>query len=215
MLRQRGDSIESIRSEIGIRSLYHHCMPFSQVHFGTITADPAYSDSDFLSAFEWLKQEIGFFPHFLSVGNSETVIRKTGYADNWRVFDHGEFTGNGYQKFYHQKGEFPNLILLSFDDVEGVFMDDLSWNIAINACMNKKPVSKQVIKMILKPSWDKRRWIRAAEKRSHWVDLLTPRLSLDRASRVYVRNQATKKSMENSGFRNIRTLRIPVEKLPI
>jgi hypothetical protein len=80
--------------------------------------------------------------------------------------------------------------------------------------MNKKPVSKQEMKMILKPSWNKRRWVCAAENRSHWVDLLTPKLSLDRASRVYVRNQASKKSMKSMGFCNIRTLRIPVEKLP-
>jgi hypothetical protein len=189
-------------------------MPFSQVEFGTIAADPVYSDSDFLPAYEWLERETGFFPHFLAVGNSESVIRRTGYADNWRVFDHGEFTDNGYQKFYHHKGEFPNLVLLSFDDAEGVFMDDLSWNIAINACMKKKPVSKQEMKMILKPSWNRRRWIRAAETGSHWVDLLTPKLSLDRASRVFVRNQVTKKSMESIGFRNIEVLRILVEKLP-
>ena len=92
-------------------------------------------------------------------------------------------------------------------------MDGLSWNIAISACLNKKQVSKQEMKMILKPSWNKRRWIRAAEKRSHWVDLLTPKLSLDSASQVYVRNQTTKKMMERMGFRNIEVLRIPVEKL--
>jgi hypothetical protein len=189
-------------------------MPFSQVKSGTIAADPLYSDPDFLPAYKWLEQEIGFFPHFLAVGNFKEVIHRTGYADNWRVFDHGEFTGNGYQKYYHKKGEFPNLVLFSFDDVEGVFMDYLSWHIALNACMNKKPVSKQEMKMILKPSWDKRRWIRAAETGSHVVDLLTPGLSPGRASRVYVRNQATKKNMERMGFRNIEVLRIPVEKLP-
>jgi len=189
-------------------------MPFSQVQYGTITADPVYSDSDFLPAYEWLEQEIGFFPHFLSVGNSETVIRRTGYADNWRVFDRGEFTQTGYRKFYHRKGEFPNLVLLSFDDAEGVFMDGLSWYIAINSCLNKKPVSKQEMKMILKPSWNRQRWIRAAETGSHWVDLLTPELILGRASRIYVRNQATKKHMECRGFRNIRTFRIPVDTLP-
>ena len=53
------------------------------------------------------------------------------------------------RNFTIKKGEFPNLVLLSFDDAEGVFMDDLSWNIAINTCMNKKPVSKQEMKMIL------------------------------------------------------------------
>ena len=183
-------------------------MPFSQVHFGMITADPVYADPDFLPAYEWLEQEIGFFPPFLSVGNSETVIRRIGYADNRRVFDRGEFTYSGFQKYYHKKGEFPNLVLLSFDDVEGVFMDYLSWHIAINACMNKKPVSKQEMKMILKPSWNRRRWIRAAEKGSLCVHLLTPGLSLDRASRVFVRNQAIKKDMESRGFRNIEVMRI-------
>lgn len=194
--------------------LYHHCMPFSQVRFGTITADPEYSYSDFLPAYEWLEEEIGFFPHFLSVGNSKTVIRRTGYADNWRVFERGEFTDEGYRKFYRGKGEFPNLVLLSFDDADGVFMDDLSWNIAINACLNKTNVSKQEMKMILKPSWNRQRWLRAAETGSHGVDLLTPELSLDRASRIYVRNLATKKNMEISGFRNIQRMRLPVEKLP-
>lgn len=213
LLRQGGDCIVIVGAEPGSGPFFHHCMPFSQVQYGTITADPVYADPDFLPAYEWLEQEIGYFPHFLAVGNSETVIRRTGYADNWRVFDRGEFAGNGYQKFYHQKGEFPNLVLLSFDDGEGVFMDFLSWHIAINACMNKKPVSKQAMKMILKPSWDKRRWIRAAEKESHRVDLLTPKLSLDRASRICVRNQATKKSMEIMGFRNVEVMRVLVEKL--
>lgn len=188
-------------------------MPLSQVRSGRIIADPSYSDSDFLPAYKWLQKEIGFFPHFLAVGNSEDVIRRTGYADNWRVFSHGEFTGNGYQKFYHKKGEFPNHVLFSFDEAHGVFMDAMSWHIAINACMNKKPVSGQVAKMILKPSWNKRRWIRAARKGSHWVDLLTPQVSPDSASRIYVRNLATKRNMEFMGFRNIEVHRIPVEKL--
>lgn len=188
-------------------------MPFSQVHSGTITAKPDFSYPDFLPAYEWLEKEIGFFPHFFAVGKAEKIIRRTGYADNWRVFSHGEFTGNGYQKFYHKKGEFPNLVLFSYDDTEGVFMDGLSWNIAINACLNNKKVSGQEVRMIFKPSWNKRRWILAAEKGSHWVDLLTPEVSLGAASRIYVRNLVTKKKMECRGFRNIEVRRIPVEKL--
>ena len=72
-------------------------------------------------------------------------------------------------------------------------MDELSRNIAINACMNGKNVSKQEMKMILKPSWNKRRWIDAAGEKLLWVGLLTPELCLDNASRVSVRNQTTKK----------------------
>ncbi len=115
---------------------------------------------------------------------------------------------------YRGKGEFPNKVLFSFDDMEGVFMDELSWNIAINARMNGKPVSDREMNMILKPSWNRRRWIHVAEKNLLWVCLLVPELPLDRASMVSVRNLATKKALEKQGFRDIRTLRIPVEKMP-
>jgi len=190
-------------------------MPFLQIRFGTITATPEYSFTDFLPAYEWLEQEIGFYPHFLAAGDIETIMYRTGYDDNWRVFDHGEFTGTGYRKIFRKKGEFPNNVLFSFDDLDGVFMDELSWNIAINARINGETVSKQDRSMILKPSWNRSRWIHAAKQKSAWVCLLTPELPLAAASWIFVRNLATKKALETEGFRNVRNLRIPVEKMPV
>jgi hypothetical protein len=95
---------------------YHHCMPLSQVTCGTVRADPAYSvDSHLLPAYEWLAEQIGFFPHFVSVGKDEYALYRTGYQDQWRVWNGGDFVKGKFQKNYRKKGGFPNLVLLSFD----------------------------------------------------------------------------------------------------
>lgn len=57
---------------------YHHCMPVGQVKHGTIRAYPAYSYPGFMPAYEWLEDELGFFPLFCAVGVSAAVIRMTG-----------------------------------------------------------------------------------------------------------------------------------------
>jgi hypothetical protein len=186
-------------------------MPLSQVTYGTVFADPAYSaGSYFLPAYEWLAYQIGFFPHFVSVGNDRSALYRTDYQDQWRVQEGGDFVQGEFRKNYRKKGEFPNQVLLSFDHLEGVFMDHMSWHIAINACTNGDSISKREIKMIFKPSWTDQRWLRAAMK-SHAVELLIPEIPLYKAARVRVRNLTTRKLMETRGFQNVQVTRIPVE----
>lgn len=185
-------------------------MLLSQVTWGTVRADPAYSDLFFLPAYEWLAEQIGFFPHFVSVGNDKSTLSRTGYQDQWRVWNGGDFVKGKFQKNYRKKGEFPNLVLLSFDHLEGVFMDFMSWHIAINACTNGRNVSTSEMKMILKPSWTNRRWLQAAMN-SHSVDLLMPEIPLHKAARVRVRNRATQKLVEMKGFLTVEVARTRVE----
>jgi len=193
---------------------YHHCMPVAQVKYGTILAEPAFSYPGFMPAYEWLEDELGFFPLFCAVGVSAAVIRMTGYADNWRVLAGGEFVFGTYRKIYRRKGEFPNLALFSFNRVEGVFMDFMSWHIALNACMNGRTVSNAEKKMIFKPSWPESRWIQAALHESHSVQLVTQELPLDTALKVRVRNSTTRHILEEIGFRNVTTFRMRVDPLP-
>jgi hypothetical protein len=189
-------------------------MPLSQVAFNTIRADPAYSAGNYLlPAYEWLAEQIGFFPHFVSVGKDERALYRTGYQDNWRVSIGGDFVNGKYQKIYRKKGEFPNHVLLSFDHLEGIFMDFNYWHIAINACTNGGSVSKSEMNWIFKPSWTRQRWLRAAITASHPVDLLMPEISLDTAKRVRVRNRSTQKILEMKGFRNVEVARIHAESL--
>ena len=188
-------------------------MPVGQVKHGTILADPSFSYPGFMPAYEWLDDELGFFPLFCAVGVSDAVIMMTGYADNWRVLTGGEFVFGKYQKIYRREGEFPNLALFSFEHVEGVFMDFMSWHIALNACMNGRTVSNAEKKMIFKPSWTKSRWIRASLHETHRVQLVTQELPLDTALKVRVRNSTTRHLLEGMGFRNVTTLRTPVDPL--
>jgi hypothetical protein len=188
-------------------------MPLSQVTFGPVRADPAYSSPDFMPAYEWLADQIGFFPHFVSVGTDNDALYRTGYQDQWRVLDGGDFVNGMFQKNYRKKGEFPNNVLLSFEHLDGIFMDFMSWNIAINACTNGKRVSTYEMKMILKPSWSRQRWLRAAMKQTHTVDLLVPEIPLDTAAGVWVRNRATQKIMEKKGFENVEVARIRIESI--
>jgi len=192
--------------------LFHHCMPGSQVRLGTIRADPSWSDAGLLPAYEWLAEQIGFFPHFVSVGNNRSALYRTGYQDNWRVFVGSDNVRGSWQKVYRKRGEFPNLVLFSFRDLEGVFMDYESWHIAINACINRGRVTTNDMKMIFKPSWTRSRWLHAA-KNSLAVDLLMQDLPLDTAAGVCVRNRATQNLMEEMGFRNVEIARIPVDSI--
>lgn len=190
--------------------LFHHAIPFTQVRYGSIRADPAYSlDTDFLPAFRWLAGKIGFFPHFLSVGCDESAIRRTGYGDQWRVLIGRDVEGETSRRIYRKSGEYPNTVLFSFDDLDGVFMDFMSWHIALNNCAGGRTVSDRETRMILKPSWTRRRWLCAAAG-THAVDLLTPDLPLDAAVRVWVRNRDTRYALVEMGFRNVEVVRLKI-----
>jgi len=191
--------------------LYYHCMNATDAEFITIIPDRKRSDEFFLPAYEWLEKIVGFYPLFLAVGKPY-VIQITGYADNWSVRRGGDYIDGIYQKFYRKKGEFPNNVVLAFDDLEGVFTDYDYWHIALNTIPNGTTVSKQESNLIFKPTWDKDRWINAALKKTHWVQLVVPELPLDRACEVFVRNKATKKMMEDRGFSNVNVRRIPAPK---
>jgi hypothetical protein len=164
-----------------------------------------------LPEYKWLAEQIGFFPHFVSVGTDKSALHRTGYQDQWRVRDGGDVVDGTYRKNHRKTGEFPNTVLFSFDHLEGIFMDFDYWHIAINACTNGGSVTKNEMKWILKPSWTRQRWLRAMMGRTHIVDLLVPELPLEDAVRVWVRNRATQKLMEAKGFRTVEVVRTRVE----
>jgi hypothetical protein len=204
------DAMIPISEILSEKLLFHHCMPAARVQFNKIRADPGLSDPNFLPAYEWLDDELGFFPLFLAVGTSEEAIRMTGYEDNWRVITGSEMVQGRLLKKHRKKGEFPSLALLSFGSIDGVFMDFMSWHIALNACLNGKSVTKAEKSMIFKPSWTKRRWIRAAVQETHAVQLVTPEIPLNLAEMVIVRNSATKRNLEKKGFSRVEAARVRV-----
>jgi len=175
---------------------FHHCMPVAGVEHGTIRPDRSLSSPDFLPAYEWLEQEIGFFPLFIAVGASDEVIRMSGYTDNWRVFAGCE----GGIKQYRRKGEFPNLALFSFRSVDGVFMDYVDWHIALNACMKGHHVSPFGKRRIFKPYWKKHRWIQAALQGTNLVQIVIPKAPPDRSGGSESAKQVGRKVSGKTGI---------------
>jgi hypothetical protein len=208
-----GDCIDPVNKKEINDLFYHHCIPVEQVIYGTIRPDRNFSYPDFLSSYEWVERETGFFPVFYAVGPCDRGILMTGYSDNWMVWTGGDFEQGVYKKKYRKRGEFPNLAVFSFDQIDGVFMDYMSWHIALNAYPNGRTVTPYERRMIFKPSWTCRRWWQAALKGTHSVQLVAPELPLHRAGHVYVRNSETKRHLERMGFTGVEVLRVRVEKI--
>lgn len=186
---------------------YHHSMDLEGVVFGERLPDPNHAaESWLLPAYRWLEQEVGFYPLFLAVGETEADIFMTGYRGQWRRVTAWSSKGNTYRK----KGEFPNYVLFSFAAVYGIYMDFHNWHIAINATVNNGGVTDYEKRLIFKPSWPRSKWLRKARKDPGSVQLVTPRLYLPDAKRIWVRNQPTKKALETMGFRHVAVRRLHV-----
>jgi hypothetical protein len=189
---------------------YHHSRSLDGVVFDSVVADPSRSDSHLRGAYEWLEQEVGFYPLFLAVGVDEDDLRMTGYQDNWRVRTSLRYEDGKRKGTYRGKGEFLNNVLFSFEDVGGVFMDFDSWHIALNSAPDYDLTDYQK-RLIFKPSWSMADWLRSARKETHSVQLVVPELYLPDAGRILVRNRKTKKGLESMGFENVEVGRITLD----
>jgi len=211
--------------------LYHHCTNFSTVVYNTIVPseyhtlnyaagtwfNPDFKDEFYdmdIKANNWLKKEVGFYPLFMSVGNSIYDYYMTGYDDNWRVTLSSWYEGKPKKYYYkkRKKGEFPNLVLFSFDDVDCVFMDHAYWVVGgYTNAINGEEVTNRDKRCIFKYSWTRAKWFRMVKK-SGGVQCVVPELDLRQAVRIWVRNNKTKKMMEKMGFTNVVVKRILLEK---
>jgi len=188
---------------------YHHCRSLDSVVYGTVKASPKHADEYLKGAYLWLEKEVGFYPLFLSVGTTDEDIRMTGYQNQWRrILSEGQGPKG---KEYRRKGESPNNVLFSFEDVDGIFMDYDYWHIVLNAGHKNYQITDYEKRLIFKPSWLKSKWLRKARKEPHSVQLITPELCLPDAERIWVRNQQTKKLLTAMEFNNVESRRLILE----
>jgi len=182
--------------------MYHHCRSLESVVYGEVKANPKYYDAYFKDAYNWLEKKVGFATLFVAVGCTNEDLRMTGYQDNWRI--------KVSDSKIRRAGQFPNDVLFSFDDLEGVFMDYDCWHIALNSSHKNYQLSNYEKRLIFKHSWSKTRWLRYARQQSHSVQLVLPMLDLRKAGEVWTRNSTTKKCLEEMGFENVEVRRISV-----
>lgn len=188
---------------------YHYCMALEDVSFGVLVPDPERTDPDDREATAWLAREIGFWPVFVAVGDSLDAYLNTGYHMNWARVVQWSSSGTVLRK----AGEHPNLVLLSFAHLEGVFMDHDYWFLVLNARDIERDIGLVQRRWIFKPSWSRRKWLRSAMGEERMAMLVCPQLELRSARRVWVRNRRTKRALEGLGFPNVVVHRIPVPRL--
>lgn len=75
----------TITLRINDETVFHHTRNLAGVRYGVVQANPKYSDPDLLPAYQWLEQQVGFFPLFVAVGDSDEARWDTGYQNQWRV----------------------------------------------------------------------------------------------------------------------------------
>lgn len=197
---------------------YHNCMSLEDVIFGEIKANPKKSDPDLRGAYLWLEREVGFYPLFFAVGSTEDDIRMTGYERQWNKIIGSEVIGmreNGtFIQRYILRDTFPNYVLFSFEKLDGIYMNYDYWHLVLNAENRDYQITDHEKRLIFKPSWSKSKWLREARKEPHSVQMVTPAMYLPDASRSWVRNQQTKKHLEQMGFYDVEVKRRLCDKLP-
>lgn len=186
---------------------YHHCRSLDSVVYGRVEASSEHAGEYFKDAYSWLEKEVGFYPIFLAVGTTDEDIRMTGYQNQWRRILSERHNGKECRK----KGDFPNDVLFSFEDVDGVFMDFVDWHIAFGASHKNYQMTDYEKRLIFKPSWPKPKWLRKARRDQHSVQLVVPELYLPDAERIWVRNQQTKELLTSMGFNNVESRRLVLE----
>lgn len=196
---------------------YHHCRSLENVIYGEVKACPEHTDPSFRDACLWLEEQVGFYPLFLAVGTTEEDIRMTGYQNQWGKVIGSKIIGKRADGTYIQrnilrgKGEFPNDVLFSFEDVDGVFMDYMYWHLVLNASHKNYRMTDYEKKLIFKPSWPRSKWLGKARENFHSVQLVTPTLRLPGAERVWVRNKQTRRLLESMGFEDVGVKRVLLE----
>ena len=205
--------------------LFHHTRPLEHVVFGPVRSEPRademrpdgpcdpYDDFHdqlmFETSYRWLEERLGFWPTFLAVGDHEEARRMTGYANQFsrRI---GWSAKEG--PLYRKAGEIDNNVLFSFSSVpEARYSDYSSWHYLLSGrhtCKDDEHgfdiideyTPKNIENLVLKESWRESDWLRTATREPGSVQAVVPELELSTASRVTVRNQATRKKLIAMGF---------------
>lgn len=207
MERETGKQDEK-KENIWKNYFFHHQRPLEFSSYETVTQKRGFGE-DFEGAYEWVERQVGYYPLFLSVGNTSESVLMTGYQNQWQkklkpVSSIQPPTRN----------ESDNRVLFSFKDIQnGIFMDYVNWHIVLNSQYTNYNLKSRDIQSIFRPSFSKVDWLRFAAKNPSSVQLVVPGLDLTKADHVFVRNQNTLNQLQKMGFNNVAVQRLKVEGL--
>jgi hypothetical protein len=119
----------------------YHVIDFTAVSRSVLRPQVEFSDSEWIPAYQWLENEIGFYPLFLAVGDGNAAY-VTGYQNQWRVHLGGTMSDGKYVPKKRKAGEFPNFVLFAFrqSELQGCFTDYQWWNIVLTDLLCERPI---------------------------------------------------------------------------
>jgi len=185
--------------------LFHHARPLAYCsplvqhpHSEQLDQGDPLWDDQFKDAYAWLAKRIGYWPLFLSVGDDPDAWRMTGYQSQWsRLLSMRHQDGQRIAT-YRQPGEFPSLVLFSFDQLPPASFSSYHWwHCVLNG---PEAVTKQEERKILRPHYSKEDWLRKAARSPGSVQAHVPQLDLGQAQRIWCRSLAAKKQLVEQGF---------------
>jgi len=222
--------------EPGKKPLFHHCASIEVVLRDEIVPSPHWTRSQSLLVSEemrevrgrpedkdvdehfaddevkpnaWLRDQVGFYPLFLGVGDSLDAVQMTNYPGQWRDVIGGESFDGKWKNTRRRKGKFPNYVLLSYEDLPGVvFLDYDDWFLILNSSHNDYKITDRERRMVLKPSWRRSDWLRKVRRQPGSVMAVIPRLRPRDALQACVRNEASARLLRDSGFANVARWRV-------
>ena len=187
---QEADSEQKENKWTGLR--FHHTRAIE--YCANSLVFPYTPDNLYEAENKWLEREVGFYPIFLAVGDTEMDIRMTGYEN--------QFARKIGTEKYRQKGDLPNDVMFSYKDLsQGVFLDYQAWFLVLNGSHRNYQLTETERRSLFKKSFSKANWLRYAKEKTHSVMYVAPSLDLNKANHISVRNAQTKHQLEKLGFR--------------
>jgi len=217
------------------KALFHHCIPLEKLI--TVNGDMVSSqhhstddDAAFIPAYTWWHDTFGFWPIFLAVGNGPNTLGMTGYPNQFGrvISSRWDEKRKRSVRTLRPKGDMRNYVLLSFEEAECLphnfdtweniicFSSPLPLPIGVERDPALPPyakIPKQYVKSLVGQTKRKlSNWIKLAKKKDGRVQACAPRLDMTKVIEIKVRNQKTKKLLENIGYQNVEVLRVPAPK---
>ncbi|MFH1399879.1 MAG: hypothetical protein ABIH41_00010 [Nanoarchaeota archaeon] len=163
----------------------HHARSLEWVVHGEVKGATRSGDPDFQKAYAWLREQVGYDPVFLSVGQGDDALINTGYLSN----------------FESPKPRSPH-ILFSYHDVPGTYADVHAWCAIIPKLESGLSVDDEDIERLFRPGRSAVDW-HATAKDGEQVQLLAPSLYLPKADRIRAPSVDAKDALERLGFSGV------------
>jgi hypothetical protein len=161
------------------------------------------------AAYAWLAREVGFWPLFLAVGESDDDRRMTGYQNQW-----------SRSPYWAPPGRPRNLVLFSWRQPPAGVVHCCydHWHIVLNgvrSCGGPHDLRVELddprtTSWVMHRSWSQADWLRYGRRWPGQVQAVAPMLDLATADLVWAPSERAARTLEAMGFPRVDVRRLRV-----